>query len=262
MQPKTLKEDDLYYTDAPVGEILRHVREHYNQSLLDVEKSLRIRCSQIEAIENSDYSQLPGRVYAIGFIRAYAEYLGLDPERIVNMFKNQEMDKTKKPVLDFPVGAPDGKLPNIIILLICIVLLAFSVSAILYLQGSETTTLDTIPSVDEAVEETTHTPTTPDTPTIRFKANKTSWIEIHNSQNETIMSKTLEAGDSFALPKQAGLKLTVGAPEAIDIIINDTNAGAVGEAGSVLRNLPLDAVILKEKYGLNLQTPVNELQDN
>ena len=48
-----------FHTDMPVGEILRRSREHYGQSLEQVEQNLRIRASQLYALENGQVDQLP-----------------------------------------------------------------------------------------------------------------------------------------------------------------------------------------------------------
>ncbi|PZO78204.1 MAG: DUF4115 domain-containing protein, partial [Micavibrio aeruginosavorus] len=80
-----------------MGEILRRTRVHYGQSLQQIEGVLRIRASQLDALEQGDVSQLPGRVYAIGFVRSYSEYLGLDGDKMVHLFKEQSVGKQKKP---------------------------------------------------------------------------------------------------------------------------------------------------------------------
>ena len=85
-----------FHTDMPVGEILRRTRTHYGLNLQQVEQILRIRASNLEALETGDVSQLPGRVYAIGFVRAYAEYLGLDGDKMVHLFKQQSVGDKKK----------------------------------------------------------------------------------------------------------------------------------------------------------------------
>lgn len=147
MQQAALKEDDLYYTDAPVGDVLRHVREHYGQTLRDVEKALRIRAIQIEAIEKSDYDKLPGRVYAIGFIRTYSEYLGLDPDRMVNMFKSQGAEHAKAPILHFPVAASDGKLPDPFLIagcVICLIVFFASAGSFFYNQPSPLSVIEPV----------------------------------------------------------------------------------------------------------------------
>lgn len=110
--------EDAIDTNMSVGEILRRTREHYGRSLEEVEKSLHIRQSQITAIEENDTEALPGRVYAIGFVRSYAEYLGLDGDKIVKLFKKQVNVKARPQVYDFPVPAKDGKLPSIPLVLV------------------------------------------------------------------------------------------------------------------------------------------------
>lgn len=111
------KELDLnFHTDMPVGEILRRTRRHYGQTLQQVEVVLRIRASQLEALETGNHSQLPGRVYALGFVRSYSEYLGLDGDKMVQLYKQQSGAKQKKPDLSFPVAASESKTPNLFII--------------------------------------------------------------------------------------------------------------------------------------------------
>jgi cytoskeleton protein RodZ len=102
--------------NAPVGEILRRARGHYNLEISDVEAALRIRASQLDALEQGRFDQLPGRVYAIGFVRAYAEYLGLDGHEMVEIFKKQSGGGSRKPELHFPATASESKVPNFFIL--------------------------------------------------------------------------------------------------------------------------------------------------
>lgn len=105
--------EDYFQTDIPVGEILRRSRLYYGQSLQDVERNLRIRASQLDAIEKMEYDKLPGRVYAIGFVRSYAEYLGLDGGQVVALFKVQFSHAQSQPELQFPATAKESKLPSI-----------------------------------------------------------------------------------------------------------------------------------------------------
>lgn len=129
IQEPEIAESDLYYTDMSVGEILRRTRLHYRQSLQDIERALRIRASQIQAIEEGDTSQLPGRVYAIGFVRSYAEYLGLDGEKMVKLFKRQSGAPATRPALDFPATASETRLPPLWVIAVC------TMSVILIISG-------------------------------------------------------------------------------------------------------------------------------
>ncbi len=107
------------HTDMPVGEILRRTREHYGQSLDDVENNIRIRASQLDAIEKNNMEALPGRVYAIGFVRSYAEYLRLDGDKMVQLFKMQGAGGTPAAQLNFPIPASESRLPPPWVLAAC-----------------------------------------------------------------------------------------------------------------------------------------------
>lgn len=125
-----------YHTDLPVGEILRRTRVHYNQSIEDVANFMRIRASQLEAIEKGDVEQLPGRVYAIGYVRTYSEYLGLDGEKMIQLFKQQSIGRTQKPELHFPVAASESKAPNISLILVSLAVLVLVIGMWMVISAS------------------------------------------------------------------------------------------------------------------------------
>ena len=61
-----------------LGMELKNIRESKGLSLEQVQQDTKIRSRYLEAIEAGDLSVLPGMVYARGFIKSYAEYLGVD----------------------------------------------------------------------------------------------------------------------------------------------------------------------------------------
>lgn len=77
-------------SDAPletVGQDLRTARQRKGEELASVSRALKIRKDHLEALEEGNIHALPGRPYAIGFLRSYSEYLGLDPAQCVERFK-------------------------------------------------------------------------------------------------------------------------------------------------------------------------------
>ncbi len=68
---------DLKAHDS-VSDTLRLARLEHGQDLRTVAQVLRIRHTYLEAIEKGDFEHLPGTAYAIGFLRTYAEFLGLE----------------------------------------------------------------------------------------------------------------------------------------------------------------------------------------
>ncbi len=109
-----------------VGAELRAHRNRKGHELEMAGRVLRIKTIHIQAIEDSNYAALPGKAYAIGFVRSYAEYLGLDPDDCIRRFKAEysaAMDP--KPVegddvprsksasgLAFPEARDDVRLPH------------------------------------------------------------------------------------------------------------------------------------------------------
>lgn len=161
IQSPNIKDENL-----PVGEILRRARVYYNQSVDDVGGILRIRAVHLEAIEQGRIDDLPGRVYAFGFIRAYAEYLGLDGEKIVRLFKTQiGAPVNDRPDLHMPVAASESKSPNMAIIIGSLLVLVAGAIAMMYTgdegQGtvpSETkiaTVVNEIPPVPQDMYEDT-----------------------------------------------------------------------------------------------------------
>ena len=55
--------------------------------IAQVSRALKIRKDHLEALEEDRLEDLPGKTYAIGFVRSYARHLGLDPAEYVERFK-------------------------------------------------------------------------------------------------------------------------------------------------------------------------------
>lgn len=51
-------------------------------SLEDAERATRIRKDYLEKLESDDHTTMPEPIYVRGFVKAYANYLGLDGERL------------------------------------------------------------------------------------------------------------------------------------------------------------------------------------
>lgn len=69
-----------------VGARLREAREKRGVSLRQIAVSTRISVMSLEALERSDLSRLPGGIFTRAFIRAYAQEVGLDPDRTIQDF--------------------------------------------------------------------------------------------------------------------------------------------------------------------------------
>jgi len=100
-----------------VGTLLRQARQGFGRDVGQIGAALRIRASHLQAIEDGRYGELPGGTYAIGFIRTYAEYLGLDGPEMVRRFKREIEGKEFKNDLSFPMPVSERSVPGSTILL-------------------------------------------------------------------------------------------------------------------------------------------------
>ena len=105
-----------------VGLLLRQTREGKGFDLSHVSEELRIGKHYLLAMEEGRYGVLPGQAYASGFVRAYAEFLGLDSVEIVRRFK-RECDGFVKPTeLIFHEPMNESNVPGFKILLAALLL--------------------------------------------------------------------------------------------------------------------------------------------
>jgi transcriptional regulator with XRE-family HTH domain len=100
--PPAPAEPPTLQSGVDIGQALRAVREHQGRSLEDLAETTRVRAGYLSAIEELRLELLPSRPFTIGYIRAYASALGLDPEAAVERFRVDE------PVLEEPLRAPLG----------------------------------------------------------------------------------------------------------------------------------------------------------
>lgn len=80
---------------TPLGETLRSARQTKGITIEDAERVTRIPKKYLEALEVENYSILPAPVYARGFLRSYAGYLGLDAQELLPFFPVGHVEEPK-----------------------------------------------------------------------------------------------------------------------------------------------------------------------
>jgi cytoskeleton protein RodZ len=92
--------------------VLQDRRLELGHDLDQVAKTLRIRRPYLEAIENSRWNDLPGGAYVTGFLRSYADFLGVDSAEVLERFKLQMAGDVKQVELYFPEPVNENRLPT------------------------------------------------------------------------------------------------------------------------------------------------------
>jgi cytoskeletal protein RodZ len=90
---------------ASIGETLRDARMRQRLDIADVEASTKIRAKYLRALENEEFSMLPGPTFVKTFLRTYSEALGLDPHLLVEEYR-ATYESGDEPETLRPLGPP------------------------------------------------------------------------------------------------------------------------------------------------------------
>ena len=98
---------------SSAGEALRRKREALGLDLDDVAAVLRIKSRYLAGLEAGRPDELPGTSYALGFMRTYASYLGLDADELFRRFKQGSPRLAARSDLSFPIALDDRAMPRV-----------------------------------------------------------------------------------------------------------------------------------------------------
>lgn len=273
-----------FRTDLSVGDILRRARTKKKLSLQDVEVAIRVSTQHLTAIEENRLEMLPGRVYALGFIKAYAELVELDSEKVLELLKRQAGEKiapkniapAPSPILE-DFSLPTGKVFLMIFALFIVVFVAKS-----HYDGSSYLLEEQIPNVPkDLVVQTTllskpekAAPKVEDTPSentpvsslevllgpppvmnqVVLKALDNVWLEIRDAKKVTIFSRVLAVGEEYWIPVgKNDLTMTLGNAGGLQISIDGQALPLLGKTGQVIRKVSLDVEKLKQSLKIVLK---------
>ena len=85
---------------TPIGENLRAARERKGLTLERVADETNIAKRYLTGLETEDFTVFPGEPYVIGFLRNYAEYLGLSSDELVSTYKNMKIQEQPVPIME------------------------------------------------------------------------------------------------------------------------------------------------------------------
>lgn len=251
-----------------IGAQLAQARARRGQDVNNIAARLRIRADYLIALEADDYAALPGPAYLIGFLRSYAEYLGLDGASIAKNL--QEKGDTNFSFVSFPEYIPTRKRLQPYIILAIIVTITMMLVTGFYidqyirqsppslsqlrppLQDNEHKLRndDNIPHIVPQTAINIHPTDTqnilsPQNQNIAIRARARTWMRIEDAHGKIIFSSIIRSGESFKLPPAFYYILTAQNGGALEYIIDKTVIGPIGRDGQSLRNhrIALDKII-------------------
>ena len=128
-----------------------------------VATALRIRKEHLAAIEEGRFADLPAPAYALGFVRSYADYLGLDAAAAVEAFKQETSTSRRRTPLVFPTAEPMDRMPRGWLLGLSAVLAAVVFGAWYYSERAGQIFVERVPV--PGTESVTRAPAAPAVPT-------------------------------------------------------------------------------------------------
>lgn len=139
-----------------LGDVLKKAREEKGLSIDNVAEETKIQKRYLIDLENEDFEDMPGKVYERGFLRTYAELLGLDLEMILKL--HDEVRGEKKEISDINLEEEHDKKQKksklkIFLGIIIVVFIGFSVVKVLELIDKKSHTTEIVAETEEKTQE-------------------------------------------------------------------------------------------------------------
>jgi len=231
------------------GENLRRERELRGISLHEIAEATKISARFLHALEQDRLEVLPGGLFPRAFVKQYARYLGLDPEKVAAEFQYlhaEELPETR-PVPRPPRWSPPpgalflGALAVVAVVLLLSYRRSSSEPPVRAGQTAPTSIPAVLPS-DRVYPPPTPTPapTPASAPgeglVLTLTAQQSCWVEVR-ADGQTVINRVLNEGETETLAAQGELVLSVGNAGGIVFRVNDRPGVPLGRTGEVRRNI-------------------------
>jgi cytoskeleton protein RodZ len=234
-----------------IGASLREARIKRGLSPADVHKAIRIRDRYLQALEDERWELLPGDAYVKGFLRTYADFLGLDGNLCVDEYSSRFGEREEQPLAPQPLARAElgGRGLGVLRPLLAIGVLVAIVAAVAAWQLDRGSSNSSGPPPATATTGTT-TSTTPakkhrkppvalPKQAVLVASRGACWLEIRagSQSGKLLYENTLQQGQSRTVSLTSGpVWVSVGNPPALDVRLGGKLAHGLPSSpgGSVL----------------------------
>ncbi len=232
-----------------IGEKLRSAREAQGKTIQEASAATRIKPSYLEALEAERFKELGGNVYAKGFIRSYAGYLGLDPATLLDEYRASE--RPEVPVFERAPRALTGlglersrRAPSswlvVAIVFVSIVLVASLWSLVKPPRTSQSPLGAATPPVASTTTTirsatTTTTEAQPEGVTVVLRYLGRSWTRV-TSDGKLSFEGIPGASERRTFRADRSLELMLGAPAVVELTVNGKAMGIADTSGNIYRH--------------------------
>ena len=216
-----------------IGGSLREARLKRNLTPADVQKAIRIRDRYLQALEEERWELLPGDAYVKGFLRTYADYLGLDGSLYVDEYNNR-FSHPDEPLLvpeRFARSGPRFGGAGLLRPLVAVGVIVAIVAAVAawQLSGGSNTAAPPTTTTTKTAGTTTKTkkhrhqappPAALPTRAVIVAARGPSWLEVRkaNAGGTLMYESTLQQGQTLPVKLTGGpVWIRMGDPPNLDV---------------------------------------------
>jgi cytoskeleton protein RodZ len=235
-----------------IGNSLREARLRQGLDLAEIEQATKIRSRYLRALEEEQFEVLPAQTYVKGFLKAYADQLGLDGDLYVEEFNSRYATEEEPVQPGRGEGGGGGSWPGpprYLSSAVLIALTAIGLSTVLVVvawQVGATDEPEDIPGLPPAVSESAKQTVKPQRARkrpqaaaprrqVRLVASAVGgrcWLEVHRGSEvgDLLFEGTLDQGRSTAPFKGKRLWVSIGAPSNVVIRLNGRRANLPGSS--------------------------------
>jgi cytoskeleton protein RodZ len=224
-----------------IGISLREARLRQGLDLAEIERATKVRSRYLKALEEEQFEVLPGQTYVKGFLKAYADHLGLDGDLYVEEFNSRYATGEEEPIPRARGSGGSWPRPvhlhsSAVLISLTAIGLATALVIVAWRFGA-TDEPDAIPGLPPVAEEPTKKatkarkkqrrsqPIAPSGRRVRLVASAVGgrcWLEVHRGSEagELLFEGTIEQGTAKGPFRGKQLWLNVGAPSNLVIRVN------------------------------------------
>lgn len=233
-----------------IGNSLREARHRQQLELTEVEQATKIRARYLRALEEEAFDVLPAQTYVKGFLRTYADWLGLDGQLYVDEYNSRYgvgEDEPREPVVARRTALVHQRHRRLERRGVLLALGAIGILCALVIAAFKFSDSGNQPPIPNLGQSTTTTQTTkPARPHRRtvarpakvkffvLAANGPSWMDVRNysSNGRTLFTGTVDQGKSLGWTRRR-LWIDFGSPANLKVVVNGKVVAIPGGGGTI-----------------------------